>query len=106
MAEKGDFFLQPHRTSIVWGGLKVLFIFQHHSGEFGLYYDIQSDQLVAHESGGGEYSTSTLLLGSRVFIPVPDVIHASFIPSAGTTKRLEVRGEVLHLRYGSPGTTT
>ena len=46
MAEKGDFFLQPHRTSIVWGGLKVLFIFQHHSGEFGLYYDIQSDQLV------------------------------------------------------------
>ena len=106
MAEKGDFFFQPHRTSVVWGGLKVLFVFQHHSGEFGLYYDIQSDQLVSQESGGGEYSTSTLLLGSRVFIPVPNVIHTSFIPSPGTTRRLEVRGEVLHLRRRSPATTT
>ncbi len=54
MAEKGDFFLQPHRTSVVWGGQKVLFVFQHHSGTFGLYYDIQSDGLVSAESGGGE----------------------------------------------------
>ena len=89
MAEKGDFFLQPHRTSVVWGGQKVLFIFQHHSDEFGLYYDVQSDQLVSQESGSGDYLTTTLLLGSRVFIPVPDAIQASFIPNAGKTKRLE-----------------
>ena len=38
--EKGDFFLQPHATEIVWGGRKVIFVFQHHSGRFGLYYDI------------------------------------------------------------------
>jgi hypothetical protein len=38
-SEMGDFFLQPHKTSIVWGGQKVLFIFMHHSGEVGLYYD-------------------------------------------------------------------
>ncbi len=37
--EKGDFFLQPHTTEVVWGG-KVVFIFQHHSRRFGLYYDI------------------------------------------------------------------
>ena len=103
-AEKGAFFLQPHRTSVLWGGQKVLFVFQHHSGVFGLYYDIQSDQLVSLESGGGEYLTSTLLLGSRVFIPIPNPIHASFIPSAGTTKRLVVRGEVLHSRPDGPET--
>ena len=96
--EKGEFFLQPHKTSVVWGGAKVLFVFQHHSGEFGLYYDILSDQLVSPVSGGGEFSTSTLLLGSRVFIPVPNPINRSFVPKAGETKRLEVRSEILHLR--------
>src|SRR4029077_7573094 len=45
--EKGDFFLQPHRTSIVWGGQKALFIFEHHSGEFGLYYDLQTQGLIS-----------------------------------------------------------
>ena len=30
--EKGEFFLQPHTTEVVWGGRKVVFIFQHHSG--------------------------------------------------------------------------
>ena len=103
MAEKGDFFLQPHRTAVVWGGQKVLFIFRHHSDEFGLYYDIESDQLVSQDSGSGEYVTTTLLLGSRVFIPVPDAIRASFIPSAGETKRLEVRGDVLHSRRETGG---
>ena len=51
--ENGDFFLQPHRTSVVWGGQKALFIFQHHSGEFGLYYDLQTRDLISDESGGG-----------------------------------------------------
>lgn len=100
MAEKGSFFLQPHRTTVLWGGQKVLFVFQHHSDVFGLYYDVQSDELVSPQSGGGESPTSTLMLGSRVFIPVPEPIHASFIPTAGTTKRLVVRGEVLHSRPG------
>lgn len=100
MSEKGDFFLQPHRTSVVWGGQKVLFVFQHHSGSFGLYYDIESDELVSQESGGGEYVTSTLKLGERVFIPVPNEVSKSFIPAIGRTKRLEVRADVLHSRAG------
>jgi molecular chaperone HtpG len=37
MEERGEFFLQPHSTSVVWGGQKVLFVFEHHSGQFGLY---------------------------------------------------------------------
>lgn len=98
MAEKGEFFLQPHRTSVVWGGQKVVFIFQHHSGEFGLYYDIQTNELVSQDSGGGEYVTSTLMLGERIFIPVPYEISGGFVPGIGQTKRLEVRADVLHSR--------
>ena len=100
MKDKGSFFLQPHRTTVVWGGQKVLFVFQHHSDEFGLYYDIQIDELVSHESGGGGYLTSTLMLGTRVFIPIPERIHSSFVPEPGATKRLEVRAEMLHTRGG------
>ena len=51
--EKGAFFLQPHTTEVVWGGRKVVFIFQHHSGRFGLYYDILCPALVGTASGGG-----------------------------------------------------
>ncbi len=39
--------MQPHQTSVVWGGQKVLFIFQHHSGRFGLYYDLQTSGVVS-----------------------------------------------------------
>lgn len=45
--ERGDFFMQPHQTSVVWGGQKVLFIFQHHSRRFGLYYDLQTSGVVS-----------------------------------------------------------
>ncbi len=40
--ERGDFFMQPHQTFVVWGGQKALFIFQHHSRRFRLYYDLQT----------------------------------------------------------------
>ncbi|MYB39472.1 MAG: ATP-binding protein, partial [Gammaproteobacteria bacterium] len=36
--DRAEFFLQAHTTSIVWGGQRVLFVFGHRSGEFGLYY--------------------------------------------------------------------
>ncbi len=95
--EKGDFFLQPHTTEIVWGGRKVMFIFQHHSGHFGLYYDILCPGLVSAESGGGQYVTSTILANERTFVPVPSAIADDFMPSAGERKRLEVRCDVLYL---------
>jgi hypothetical protein len=53
--EMGEFFLQPHRTTIVWGGQKTLFIFMHHSGQFGLYYDLQTGEPVEATAGGGAY---------------------------------------------------
>lgn len=95
--EKGDFFLQPHSTEVVWGGRKVVFVFQHHSGQFGLYYDILCPGLVGDTSGGGPQVTSTILTKDRTFIPVPDDIAQTFVPKAGERKRLEVRCDILYL---------
>src|SRR6185295_15860260 len=77
--QNGAFFFEPHTTSIVWGGQKVLFVFQHHSGRFGIYYDVQCPGLVGPKSGGGPFRTSTMVLKNRVFIPVPDEISKNFI---------------------------
>lgn len=91
----GEFFLQPHRTSIVWGGQKTVFIFQHHSGQFGLYYDLQTREPVDAVAGGGPFPTSTIVLRNRIFIPIPAEIASSFIPAAGERKRFEVRADIL-----------
>jgi len=94
--ERGEFFLQPHATSIVWGGQKVLFVFEHHSGEFGLYYDLQANDVVASESGGGPFANATLVLRDQIFIPVPDLLAARFIPEGDERKRFEVRSDLLY----------
>lgn len=95
--ERGDFFLQPHSTEVVWGGRKVVFVFQHHSGRFGLYYDILCPGLVGATSGGGPRTTSTILAKDRTFIPVPEEIAETFLPQEGDRKRLEVRCDILYL---------
>ena len=95
--EKGDFFLQPHSTEVVWGGRKVIFIFQHHSGRFGLYYDILCPGLVGAASGGRQGVTTTILTKGRTFIPVPDEIAEDFLPKEGERKRLEVKCDILYL---------
>lgn len=94
--ERGEFFLQPHATSVVWGGQKVLFVFEHHSGEFGLYYDLQTGKIVSNESGGGPFATATIVLRDKIFIPVPDQLAESFIPQPGERKRFEVRSDLLY----------
>ena len=95
--ERGDFFLQPHRTSIVWGGQKALFIFEHHSGEFGLYYDIQMTIPVSPTSGGGSFETCTIVMKNRIFIPIPAHLDSCFVPESGEKKRLDVRCELLYI---------
>ena len=95
--ERGDFFLQPHSTEVVWGGRKVMFIFHHHSGRFGLYYDVLCPGLVSAPSGGGQGVTSTILTKGRTFIPVPDEIVKVFLPKEGERKRLAVRGDILYI---------
>ncbi len=95
--ERGDFFLQPHTTEVVWGGRKVMFIFHHHSGRFGLYYDVLCPGLVSAPSGGGQGITSTILTNGRTFIPVPVEIVEDFLPKEGERKRLAVRGDILFI---------
>ena len=93
--EMGEFFLQPHRTSIVWGGQKTLFIFLHHSGEFGLYYDLQTREPIDAPAGGGPFSTATIVLKNTIYIPIPEQIQPSFVPGAGAKKRFEVRADII-----------
>ena len=97
--DMGEFFLQPHLTSIVWGGQKTLFIFMHHSREFGLYYDLLTREMVDAPAGGGAYPTCSIVLKDRLYIPIPEEIGGSFVPRPGERKRFEVRADIL--RAGS-----
>lgn len=78
--DRGDFFLQPHFTQIVWGGQKVLFIFQHHSREFSLYYEVLAKEFVSDAPGAASFSTTTIAIRNQTYIPIPDAISAKFIP--------------------------
>ena len=98
--EMGDFFLQPHTTSIVWGGQKTLFIFMHHSAQFGLYYDLQTREIVEAPSGGRVYPTCSIVLKDRIYIPIPEEISVSFVPALGEKKRFEVRADILRTEGG------
>ena len=95
-------FLQPHTTSVVWGGQRILFAFEHHSGTFGLYYDLQTPDAVSAPSGGGRRPTATIVLGNRLFIPVPDEIADTFHPGPGERKRFEVRSDLLFTTVDAP----
>ena len=96
--DRGDFFLEPHSTSIVWGGQRVLFVFEHHSQEFGLYYDIQTPDTVTSGSGGGRQQTCSLFMKNKVFIPIPPEIQGSFIPKTDEQVTLQVRFDVLYTK--------
>lgn len=98
--ERGEFFLQPHATSVIWGGQRLLFIFEHHSGEFGLYYDLQTASSVAETSGGGPFPTATIVLKNRIYLPIPEVVASSFVPAPGERKRFDVRSDLLFTEKG------
>ena len=75
----------------------MIFIFQHDSRRFGLYYDILYPGLVEASSGLGPRVTSTILTKNRTFIPVPDEIAEIFLPKGDERKRLAVRADILYL---------
>lgn len=93
----GDFFLQAHRTSIVWGGQRVLYVFLDHSGTYGVYYDLQTNEILGAESGGGPVPTCTIMLRDNIYIPVPEALNSSFVPVQGQRKRFEVRQDILRV---------
>ena len=79
------------------GGQKALFIFEHQSGRFGLYYDLQTPGLIAQQSGGGTFETCTIVMKNRIFIPLPETLRNSFLPQGNEKKRLEVRCDILYI---------
>lgn len=93
--EYGDFFNDPHKTSVVWGGHRVLFIFMHHSERYGLYYDIQTSSPVGGSASGSSFPTCTLVLKNKVFIPIPDQIAGSFIPGPNDKRKFEIRFDII-----------
>jgi molecular chaperone HtpG len=74
----------------------VLYIFQHHSKQFGLYYELQTTELVSENPGGQLFATCTVILGDTTFIPVPYAVAKTFIPTATAKKRFEVRCDLLY----------
>jgi molecular chaperone HtpG len=74
----------------------VLYIFQHHSKQFGLYYELQTTELVSETPGGQLFPTCTVVLGDTTFIPVPEAVAKTFIPTETAKKRFEVRCDLLY----------
>ncbi len=93
--DRAEFFLQAHTTSIIWGGQRVLFIFGHRSGDFGLYYDLEARTVISPEPGGGRFPSCTIFLANQVYIPIPPAIQSSFLPVEGERKRFLVRDDLL-----------
>ena len=98
--ERAEFFFQPHKTSVVWGGQRVLFILLHHSERFGLYYDLQTDGTLATEGGGGPYPTCSIILKDNIYLPLPEPIAGRFVPKTGERKRFYVRHDILRVSEG------
>ena len=69
----------------------------HHSGEIGLYYDLQTRDSISENAGGGPFQTSTIVLKDTIYIPVPKAIESSFIPVEAERKRFEIRADILRV---------
>ena len=98
-----DFFLQPHRTEVVWGGQKALYIFMHHSGEFGIYYELQGNEIMADGPGGARVPTCTIIVKDQIYLPIPTSLLANFEIGPTGRKRFEVRCDLLFTESGSSG---
>lgn len=94
--QRMDFFLQPHRMEVIWGGQKAIFVLPHHSEEFALYYELQGTEAFSEESGGGRFPSCTIVLKNQVYLPIPGEIRSRFIPVEGGKKRFEVRCDLLY----------
>jgi len=79
------FFRSPHTTRVMWGGHRVIYIFDHPSGSITLYYDIElRTPLAEHQANGMMLPTTTLILKNRLFVPVPRELESEFRISEGS----------------------
>lgn len=78
-----DFFIAPHKTRIIWGGHRILFIFTHASDLFSIYYRIELLEDDEGIAGGRVFSTTTIVTKDRIFIPVPKSLERFFLAEEG-----------------------
>lgn len=79
------FFKSPHTTRVMWGGHRVIYIFDHPSGSITLYYDIElRTPLAERQANGMMLPTTTLILKNRLFVPVPTELEGEFRISEGS----------------------
>lgn len=73
------FFKSPHTTRVMWGGHRVIYIFDHPSGSITLYYDIElRTSLSQNQANGMMLPTTTLILKNRLFVPIPSELEDEF----------------------------
>jgi len=73
------FFKTPHTTRVMWGGHRIIYIFDHPSGSITLYYDIElRTSLSQNQANGMMLPTTTLILKNRLFVPIPNELEAEF----------------------------
>jgi molecular chaperone HtpG len=90
-----EFFFEPHTTKVIWSMHRVVYIFTHASNKLSLYYDIELKEKLANETTGGKpIPTTTIIMGNRIFIPIPNELLAYFDIKEGT-KEFYVRHDLI-----------
>ena len=63
----------------MWGGHRVIYIFDHPSGSITLYYDIElPTSLSQNQANGMMLPTTTMILKNRLFVPIPSELEEEF----------------------------
>ena len=82
---EGDFLRQPHKTKLMWGSHRVIYIFAYNEGELNLYYDLKlKEPLETDKTGGAMIPTTTIVTKNRIFVPVPKELESAFRISRGS----------------------
>lgn len=90
-----EFFFEPHTTKVIWSMHRVVYIFTHASNKLSLYYDIELKEKLGNETTGGKpIPTTTIIMGNRIFIPIPNELLAYFDIKEGT-KEFYVRHDLI-----------
>ena len=77
--EEYEFFAEPHKTRIMWGGRKIIYIFTHASEVLSLYYECELFEDIGSTMGASILPTTTIITNKKIYIPVPEKIKNFFI---------------------------
>ena len=76
---EGEFLHWPHTTKVIWGSHRVIYIFASEDDDVSLYYDIElKNPLDSGQTGGSPLSTTTIVTGNKIYVPVPKELEPAF----------------------------